>query len=169
MSDDKKVALDAATVKMAEAFKAAGIEIKANKGDTSAPLELAGNGLGVIEAEFAAEGLTLDQAKSAFKVRDRTLAATGMLMEHALPVFKKNKDLERVTLDLPFVTKDKISHIIKRTHETVAPKTEANPNPVPSVKQGHLISSYEVYAGSNGRGELKKVRNYLYERAEAAL
>ena len=169
MSDEKKPVISAGVDKLAAAFKAAGIEFSdIKKGDTEATLTVKGFDE-VLTKELEERGSSLEHAKIVNGLRDDVIPATGLIFEEANKVFKKNPSLERIVFEAEVLGKDTIKQVYKRTHETVAPKTEANPNPVPVVKHGHLITNFEVHAAATNRGNVKKVKNFLYEQAAAAL
>lgn len=111
------------------------------------------------------EGLSADTYKQLSEHNTDVLAAAALANgEAAIDAFKKNKELERVSLSLPLVGKDTIGVVTDRTYNA----RNVQSGEV-TVKYGRTSASFDIYAADNGRGDLKKIREHLYSTAAAAL
>lgn len=118
------------------------------------------------------EGITADQIKAIQQHNTALVAASAMAVgELAIDAFKADKDLQRVTAEIPAVG-DKISTAVIRSREYPAggiPKEGEVRDPNAKItKYGVIEASYEVASNGN-KGELKKVRAHIGALAAAAL
>lgn len=90
-------------------------------------------------------------------------AAYLALGEAALPVLKKHKDLKEVTIEIPTVGKSKFEGVFERSSQVRAPGQE------PTTKYGTGSMKLDFYGASQSRGEFKKVRDFLTDKATETL
>lgn len=114
--------------------------------------------------EHLPEGLTVEHVK-ALQLHNSNVAAAATLAlgEEAIPLMKKHKDLERVSLEIPAVGKDKFEVVIDRH--------QVGRNPADGKEidtYGATRVKYVTY-GVKPRGEMGKVRAQLAALAMDAL
>lgn len=110
------------------------------------------------------EGITIDTVKTLQEHNGYFIAAASKALgEAAIPVLKKNAELEKVTLSIPVGHKDQINIDFQRSRQV--PDRESNGT---KTKHGVLMASYDMY-GSKSVGDLKKVKTELAEAALKAL
>lgn len=113
---------------------------------------------------LAPEGMT----KEIFEKADHyntvfPAAAYLALGETALPVLKKHKDLKEVTIEIPTVGKSEFKGVFERSSQVRAPGQE------PSTKYGTGSMKLDFYGAAQNRGEFKKVRDFLTDKAAEML
>lgn len=110
------------------------------------------------------EGLTLELKKQ-FQTHDGQVvaAAAAATGEIGIELMQKNKELDRVSLEIPVGHKDKINIAFDRSRQV--PDRETNGT---KTKYGVLSADYTMY-GSKSRGDMLKVKTELAEAALKAL
>ena len=91
-------------------------------------------------------------------------AAYLALGEEALPVLKKHKALTEVTVEIPTVGKSSFNGIFERSSQVRAPGATES-----TTKYGTGSMKLDFYGGAQNRGEFKKVKDFLVDKAAAAL
>jgi hypothetical protein len=111
------------------------------------------------------EGVTKEHVEAVDNHNTLFAAASYLALgEEAIPVFKKHKNLNEVTVEIPTVGKSKFEGIFERSSQVRAPgATEA------TTKYGTGSMKLDFYGGAQHRGEFKKVRDHLVDQAASTL
>ena len=115
------------------------------------------------------EGIDVDQkqldtsVKALRTVIAGTALATGELAVNTMAK-KAHKDINVLSATFPLANGAKVEHSVSRTFETRAPGKEE-----PIVKHGRLETTLEIQGSKTKSGDLKAIRDALYEKAEEAL
>lgn len=115
-----------------------------------------------------ANGLTLDNAKALQTVNTKFFAASTLATGEAyIPEMKKNKDLERGTMEFPMIGKDAFTVVFDRTRENsfTNPATKERET---VIKHGATTIGLEIY-GAKSKGSMAAVRQHLNDMAKEAL
>lgn len=115
-------------------------------------------------AKTLPEGVTIEQVA---KIDEHNTlfaaAALNALGNAALPVMKKNANIEQVAAFIPTAGKSGFDAKFVRDTESRNPKTN-------EITKGHGGASIKFdFYGTGSRGELKKVKSMLADKAAAAL
>ena len=95
------------------------------------------------------------------------LAAGALALgEAAIPVMKKNADLDKVTLTIPMIGKDYMGFAFDRERQVPSRDADNNPNGT-KTKYGSMSVEIVSY-GTKTRGQLSQVKAELGELAMAA-
>jgi hypothetical protein len=111
--------------------------------------------------------VTEEQAKSLQVHHATMVAAAAHAVGHlAIPVMKKQKDIDKVSMVIPMIGKDFLAVDFDRSRQVPARDADNNPSGT-KTKFGSVSVNYEVY-GTGTRGQLKAVKQELSELATAA-
>lgn len=114
------------------------------------------------------EGVTEEQAVQLQQYNQNFIAAAAHTVgEAAIPVMKKNKELMDINVNIPTIGKDSIDIGFNRERMVHVPNAkEGAPSSQP--KYGSLTISVNQYGTEIKKGDLKKIKIALAEKAQAA-
>lgn len=111
------------------------------------------------------EGITEETVKTVSDFNTTFVAAGAYAFGQAsLEAMKGSKTADRISLDIGFTGKDKVSYTIDRVKKSHNPQDPS----VEITRYGAVSASLEMRAGKNG-GQFKAVRTVINELALAAL
>lgn len=112
-------------------------------------------------------GLTKDIVEAVQAYNTQIVAAGALALgEMAIPVMKKDANLDRATLTIPMTGKDYIGVSFDRSRQVPSRDADNNPNGT-KTKFGSTTTEIAMY-GTKSRGQLMQVKNLLGELAVAA-
>jgi hypothetical protein len=110
------------------------------------------------------EGLSIEVVKNLKAHDTKVLTATALALgEAAVPVMKKNRDLQQATLVMPTAGKDSFGATFIREKQVTVPGKEGQPATTSQVFGQVRVEATNYATGS--RGELAKVKNVLRDLA----
>jgi hypothetical protein len=117
------------------------------------------------------EGLTADTIKHVQSYNSLFSAAGALAVgECSIAAGKKNKEIDRITVDIPTVGKDKFTFVFDREKQVpnrVADGQGGTKMDGSKTVYGNISVSLDIY-GTRNRGELKKIKELLGAEATAA-